>query len=228
MQVCAAQTGRECGSSASGYSINARRDAARGHCPHRRLTQGHDHAPTTLPNKRVWNEVWNCERSGVSVDGNTHRKEMYIMTTDTPVKKPATAKKTGLAVAAPASTVTKTGAKPAPKPAAKAAPAELAKTAAPLVKVKANTLKIKDVLEQVATSQGGKKKGMKEVVEATLTALGAAFARGDAVNLPGFGRARVAQVEDAAAGKPATIKLKSGTATGQKQGKKQGLADLGD
>lgn len=151
------------------------------------------------------------------------------MPVDTPVKKPATAKKTGLAVAASATTVTKTGGTPMAKPAAKAAPAELAKApAAPLVKVKANTLKIKDVLEQVATSQGGKKKGMKEVVEATLTALGAAFARGDAVNLPGFGRARVAQAEDAAAGKPATIKLKSGTGNAQKKLGKQGLADLGD
>jgi nucleoid DNA-binding protein len=152
------------------------------------------------------------------------------MTTDTPIKKPATARKTGLAMTPAAKSVAKTGVKSAPKPAAKPAPAELAKVAAPaaLVKVKANVVKIKDVLDQVATSQGGKKKGMKEVVEATLTVLGAAFARGDAVNLPGFGRARVAQVEDAAAGKPATIKLKSGTAVGQKQGKKQGLADLGD
>jgi nucleoid DNA-binding protein len=152
------------------------------------------------------------------------------MTTDTPIKKPATARKTGLTMTPAAKSVAKTGVKSAPKPAAKPAPAELAKVAAPaaLVKVKANVVKIKDVLDQVATSQGGKKKGMKEVVEATLTVLGAAFARGDAVNLPGFGRARVAQVEDAAAGKPATIKLKSGTAVGQKQGKKQGLADLGD
>jgi nucleoid DNA-binding protein len=158
------------------------------------------------------------------------------MTTETPLKKAATAKKTGLAVSAPAKAAIKPGAKPAPKPVAKVASAELAKApaavtpqapvaATPVVKVKANTLKIKDVLEQVAKSQGGKKKGMKEVVEATLTALGAAFTRGDAVNLPGFGRARVAQPEDAAAGKPMTIKLKSGMATGAKQGRKQGLAE---
>jgi len=153
------------------------------------------------------------------------------MTTDTPVKKPATAKKTGLAVPPAAKTaakpVVKTVTKPAPKPAATPAPAELTKAPVAqvtLVKVKANVLKIKDVLEQVATAQGGKKKGMKEVVEATLTALGAAFARGDAVNLPGFGRARVAQPEDVAGGKPMTIKLKSGAATGAKHGKKQGLA----
>jgi nucleoid DNA-binding protein len=168
---------------------------------------------------------------------NCHRKGLSMMPADTPVKKPATAKKTGLAVASPTKAPSKSGGMPVAKQAAKAAPAELAKAAVPadlakaavpLVKVKANTLKIKDVLDQVAASQGGKKKGMKEVVEATLTVLGAALARGDAVNLPGFGRARVAQAEDTAAGKPATIKLKSGTATGQKQGKKQGLADLGD
>jgi nucleoid DNA-binding protein len=153
------------------------------------------------------------------------------MTTETPVKKPATAKKTGLGVSAPAKIVTKVATKPAAKPAAKPAPATLAKAPAPeaaVVKVKANTLKIKDVLDQVAKSQGGKKKGMKEVVEATLSALGAAFARGDAVNLPGFGRARVAQAEDAAAGKPMTIKMKSGTGNAQKKPGKQGLADLGD
>lgn len=151
------------------------------------------------------------------------------MTTEPPVKKPATARKTGLAVRPAVKGVAKTAAGPAPKPGATAAPAELAKLpAAPLVKVKANTLKIKDVLEQVASSQGGKKKGMKEVVEATLTALGAAFARGDAVNLPGFGRARVAQAEDLAAGKPMTIKMKSGTGNAQKKLGKQGLADVGD
>jgi nucleoid DNA-binding protein len=153
---------------------------------------------------------------------------LCIMTSETPAKKPATAKKTGLAVPAPAKTVTKTGAKPAAKPAATPAPAELEKAPAAIVKIKANTLKIKDVLEQVAKSQGGKKKGQKEVVEATLAALGAAFARGDAVNLPGFGRARVAQSEDVAGGKPMTIKMKSGMATGAKKPAKEGLADLGD
>jgi nucleoid DNA-binding protein len=155
---------------------------------------------------------------------------MRIMTT-TPTKKPATAKKTGLAVSPATTAAGKPATKPAPKPAAKAVPAALDKApaeAVTLVKVKANTVKIKDVLDQVAALQGGKKKGMKEVIEATLTVLGAAFARGDAVNLPGFGRARVAQAEDMAAGKPMTIKMKSGTAVGQKQGKKQGLADLGD
>jgi nucleoid DNA-binding protein len=153
------------------------------------------------------------------------------MTDETPVKKPAAARKTGAAAkpaakptaAAATKPAAKTVARPAAKPAAKHAPA----AAAP-VKVKANTLKIKDVLEQVAKSQGGKKKGMKEVVEATLTALGAAFARGDAVNLPGFGRARVAQPEDTAAGKPMTIKMKTGTPAGAKQGRKQGLAAAED
>jgi nucleoid DNA-binding protein len=156
---------------------------------------------------------------------------MRKMTTEPPIKKPAAARKTGLAVKPSVTPVVKAAVKSAPKRAAAAAPAELAKApAAPiaLVKVKANVLKIKDVLDQVAKSQGGKKKGMKEVVEATLAALGAAFARGDAVNLPGFGRARVAQIEDTAAGKPMTIKMKSGTGNTQKKPGKQGLADLGD
>jgi nucleoid DNA-binding protein len=156
---------------------------------------------------------------------------MDQMTIETPEKKPATAKKTGLAVPAPAKSAIKPVAKTATKPAPKAAPAELVKAPSDpvmLVKVKANVLKIKDVLDQVAKSQGGKKKGMKEVVEATLTALGAAFARGDAVNLPGFGRARVAQAEDTLAGKPMTIKMKSGTGNAQKKPGKQGLADLGE
>jgi nucleoid DNA-binding protein len=72
---------------------------------------------------------------------------------------------------------------------------------------------------------GGKKKGVKEIVEATLAALGNALAKGEAVNLPGFGRAKVAHAEDKGAGKPMTIKMKSQPAGAPKKPKKETLAE---
>jgi nucleoid DNA-binding protein len=90
--------------------------------------------------------------------------------------------------------------------------------------VKAAQLKMKDLIERVVKASGGKKKGVKEIVEATLATLGDALAKGEAINLPGFGRAKVAHAEDKGAGKPMTIKMKSQPATDLKKPKKLPLA----
>jgi nucleoid DNA-binding protein len=95
-------------------------------------------------------------------------------------------------------------------------------------KSKGATLKMKDLIAQVTEAAGGKKKGVKEIVEATLAALSAALAKGDAINLPGFGRAKVAHAEDKGAGKPMTIKLKSQVGPRAKNPGKEGLADNED
>jgi nucleoid DNA-binding protein len=142
---------------------------------------------------------------------------------------PTTAKKTNVAKAAPKAT-------PAPKPAvakpAVPAPKVAAQTpagdATVADKAKGATLKMKDLIAQVTEAAGGKKKGVKEIVEATLAALGGALSKGDAINLPGFGRAKVAHAEDKGAGKPMTIKLKSQVAGTAKKPGKQGLADAED
>ncbi|MGL4319784.1 MAG: HU family DNA-binding protein [Paracoccaceae bacterium] len=149
------------------------------------------------------------------------------MTASTTAKKTSTATKAAAPKAAKPAAKTAVAAKPvvpAPKVVAPTAAVDQAVAA----KAKSATLKMKDLIAQVTEAAGGKKKGVKEIVEATLAALGAALSKGDAINLPGFGRARVAHAEDKGAGKPMTIKLKTqGTAAAKKPGK-QGLADAED
>jgi nucleoid DNA-binding protein len=159
--------------------------------------------------------------------------------TDATIDKTATA----TAKKGRAATAAKPAAKPAPKAAAKpvtakAPTAALAKTqAAPApaaLKIvasgptpaseKAPQLKMKDLVERVVKASGAKKKGVKEIVEATLATLGDALAKGEAINLPGFGRAKVAHAEDKGAGKPMTIKLKSQPAADAKKPGKLPLA----
>ena len=48
-------------------------------------------------------------------------------------------------------------------------------------------LRLKDLVDRVVTATGGKKKGVKEIVEATLLQMGAALQKGDTLNLPAFG-----------------------------------------
>jgi nucleoid DNA-binding protein len=158
------------------------------------------------------------------------------MTTPADKKTTATAKKgTGgsSAKAAPNASAKAATAKPVPAALAKAPrvpapkmPAGVEDDGVAVTKAKGAGLKMKDLVEQVAkAAAGGKKKGVKEIVEATLAALGNALAKGEAVNLPGFGRAKVAHAEDKGAGKPMTIKMKSQPAGAPKKPKKEALAE---
>ena len=52
-------------------------------------------------------------------------------------------------------------------------------------------LKLKDLVDIVAATGGGKKAEVRKTVEATLAALGKALAAGSPANLPGFGKLRV-------------------------------------
>jgi len=87
------------------------------------------------------------------------------------------------------------------------------------------TLRLKDLVEQVVAATGGKKKGVKEIVEATLTQLGLALDKGHMLNLPAFGKARIVRQQQGATGGAMTLKLRRGTAgdAGEKPGK-QALA----
>ncbi len=161
--------------------------------------------------------------------------------------KTATAKKVGLTAAAkpapkpPAKPVPKLAAKPASAtaptgalakkasiPAPPPAPLKVVATGPTKLLEKAPQLKMKDLIERVVKATGGKKKGVKEIVEATLATLGDALAKGEAVNLPGFGRAKVAHAEDKGAGKPMTIKMKSQPAGAAKGPRKLPLAATQD
>jgi nucleoid DNA-binding protein len=158
------------------------------------------------------------------------------MTTPADKKTTATAKKgTGgsSAKAAPNASAKDATAKAVPAALAKAPrvpapkmPVGVEDDGVAVTKAKGAGLKMKDLVEQVAkAATGGKKKGVKEIVEATLAALGDALAKGEAVNLPGFGRAKVAHAEDKGAGKPMTIKMKSQPAGAPKKPKKETLAE---
>ncbi len=100
-------------------------------------------------------------------------------------------------------------AKPTGKPAAKpkalvsVAPNSLAPTSDAVQMAPAGespvvtpALKLRNLVERVVAVSGGNKKGVKEIVEATLTQLGASLAKGEELNLPGLGKVRVARTSD--------------------------------
>jgi nucleoid DNA-binding protein len=132
---------------------------------------------------------------------------------------------------------TKSSPKPVPKVAAsKAPPVAKARTVPPKpapaatasVKTRAlpkgDSFKLRMLVDQVVKATGAKKKGVKDVVEATLSRIGEALARGDELNLPGFGKMRVVKSDAKDGTAIMTLKLRQGTS---KPGQK-GLADHGD
>jgi nucleoid DNA-binding protein len=82
-------------------------------------------------------------------------------------------------------------------------------------------LKLKDLVESVASATGAKKPEAKKAVEATLAALSAALQAGTDLNLPPLGKLRVAR----STGSVLTLKLR--TKAGEKAGAKP-LADDGE
>lgn len=94
--------------------------------------------------------------------------------------------------------VTETAAKPVVKP-----------TVDDVIKA-THVLKLRALVDQVAAATGAKKKGLKEVVEATLAALGAALSRGDELNLPPLGKAKVGRQKAMGEGEMLVVKLRRG------------------
>lgn len=137
-----------------------------------------------------------------------------------------------------ASRPTKTAAEKSAKPAAKAKlAAKPAKSASPEkpdlktvsksnAKIGAAAFKLRDLVEAVAASTGGKKPEVKQTVEATLSALAEALKRGDDLILPPLGRARVAKAAGKDGAAVMTLKLRLGG--GGKADAKQPLADDGE
>ncbi len=87
------------------------------------------------------------------------------------------------------------------------------------------TLRLKELVDRVAASTGGKKKGVKEVVEATLTQLGLALHNGEMLNLPAFGKVRVAKPQGAAPGSAMTLKLRPSGPSNRKKPADGALAE---
>lgn len=117
----------------------------------------------------------------------------------------ATTKKTTRSAPPAKATTAKAAAAAAP-----AAPAPEPASAAPAARVKGPVLKIKDLVSRVAGTTGGKKQNVKEIVEATLAALGDALAKGEDLNLPGLGRTRIARTAEKDGASLMTLKVRRG------------------
>ena len=90
------------------------------------------------------------------------------------------------------------------------------------------TVRLKTLIDRVAASTGGKKKGLKEIVEATLTQLGLALQNGEMLNLPDFGKVRVAKAQGAAPGSAMTLKLRRGGKVARTDAAEEALAEPAD
>ncbi len=102
----------------------------------------------------------------------------------------------------------KTPRKPAAAPEAMAPEDSSPEAPAGTAAEKLSVMKMKDLVAAVAKQTGGRPAAVKAAVEATVTALGEALHAGRGVNLPGFGKSKVAR--PAVDGKPMTLKLKPG------------------
>ena len=92
----------------------------------------------------------------------------------------------------------------------------------------ASGLRLKELVERVVAATGGKRKGVKEVVEATLLLMGEALHRGESLNLPAFGKLRVARAGTEGGG-AMTLKLRQTTGGGARANSgKESLADAED
>lgn len=127
----------------------------------------------------------------------------------------------------------KAATKPAAKPAAAAAkPATIRAPNAPMAEtpgIGTEALRKKEFVERVVAAFGGKRKGVKEIVDATLATLGAALDKGEALNLPPFGKARIAKQKGDGPGAAITLKVRrSNPSKNLSDGAKDDLADSGE
>ncbi|MFN4155196.1 MAG: HU family DNA-binding protein [Paracoccaceae bacterium] len=118
---------------------------------------------------------------------------------------------------------------PAPKPKVVAEPAaKTVEAAAPEAGAERGVaLKLRELVGRVVETTGGKKRDVKEIVEATLTALGAALAKGEELNLPGVGKVRVAKSVDREGRSMMTLKVR-GTGTPKPKPSKEALAEAAE
>lgn len=140
-----------------------------------------------------------------------------------------------------AKTPTGTTAKPKPQggkaPLAKAPLAKAAKPATPKpaetpvadagAEAASGVLRFKDLVEQVVQATGAKPKDAKEIALATLAAMGAALGRGEGLNLPEFGKGRIARSSVDAAGNAAIV-LKLRRGEGKKKEGDEALAEAAE
>ncbi|MES2434662.1 MAG: HU family DNA-binding protein [Pseudomonadota bacterium] len=71
-------------------------------------------------------------------------------------------------------------------------------------------MKVKDLIDRVATASDQNKKDVRAIVEATLAELGKALEAGETLILPPLGRVRIANQKSDATGQMMTLKLRRG------------------
>lgn len=71
-------------------------------------------------------------------------------------------------------------------------------------------VKKKDLVDRVTAMSGAKKRDVKLIVEATLQVLGDALSKGEELNLPPFGKAKVNRQRDLAQGEMMVVKIRRG------------------
>ena len=82
-------------------------------------------------------------------------------------------------------------------------------------------LRMKDLIDRVVTTTGGKTADVKGIVEATLAQMGEVLKKGEALNLPALGKMRVAR-QGAEGSGAMTLKLRQGGGKGKGKGKAAG------
>ncbi|PZQ99951.1 MAG: hypothetical protein DI533_04800 [Cereibacter sphaeroides] len=91
------------------------------------------------------------------------------------------------------------------------------------------SIRKKELVERVVSASGAKKKQVKDIVEHTLKVLGDALAKGEELNIPPFGKAKVNRARTDDKGNTMMVKVKQGSAArGNRKGAKQGLAAADD
>lgn len=121
-----------------------------------------------------------------------------------------------------------TSRKAAPKPAKVALEPVVVEEAEVAAKVVAS-MRVKDLIERVSAAADQNKKDVRAIVEATLAELGKALEAGESLNLPPFGKIRIANQKGDASGQMMTLKLRRGGE--RKPGKnagKEALAEVGE
>ncbi len=96
-------------------------------------------------------------------------------------------------------------------------------------RIAAPQVKKKELIARVVAALDGKKKGgVKEIVEATLETLGAALQKGESLNLPPLGHARVARQKGEGTSSLTTVRLRGAGMKNAPKGGKQTLAEPGE
>lgn len=83
-------------------------------------------------------------------------------------------------------------------------------------------MKVKDLIERVAVATDVNRKEVRVIVDAVLAELGKALEANESLNLPPFGRVRIANQKSDASGQMMTLKLRRG---GEKHSAKEALAE---